>query len=87
MTEHRARKRFGQHFLHDKNIIQRIITAINPQRNQAIIEIGPGKGALTVPLLEHLDSLHVLEVDRDLAHSLEKNTRMNKRSLFIALML
>ncbi|RKZ50032.1 MAG: 16S rRNA (adenine(1518)-N(6)/adenine(1519)-N(6))-dimethyltransferase [Gammaproteobacteria bacterium] len=72
MTEHRARKRFGQHFLHDQNIIQRIITAINPQRNQTIIEIGPGKGALTVPLLEHLDCLHVLEVDRDLAYALEK---------------
>jgi 16S rRNA (adenine1518-N6/adenine1519-N6)-dimethyltransferase len=72
MTEHKARKRFGQHFLHDQNVIQRIITAINPQRNQTIIEIGPGKGALTVPLLEHLDTLHVLEVDRDLAHALEK---------------
>jgi 16S rRNA (adenine1518-N6/adenine1519-N6)-dimethyltransferase len=72
MTEHRARKRFGQHFLHDKNIIQRIIMAINPQPNQTIIEIGPGKGALTAPLLEHLDTLYVLEVDRDLAHALEK---------------
>lgn len=72
MAEHRARKRFGQHFLHDQNIIQRIITAINPQRNQTIIEIGPGKGALTIPLLEHLDSLHVLEVDRDLAQALAK---------------
>ncbi len=72
MAEHRARKRFGQHFLHDQNIIQRIIAAINPQRDQTIIEIGPGKGALTVPLLEHLDILHVLEVDRDLAHALAK---------------
>ncbi len=72
MAEHRARKRFGQHFLHDQNIIQRIITAINPQRDQTIIEIGPGKGALTIPLLEHLDILHVLEVDRDLAQALAK---------------
>lgn len=72
MAEHRARKRFGQNFLHDQNIIQRIITAINPQRNQTIIEIGPGKGALTDPLLEHLDILHVIEVDRDLAHALAK---------------
>ena len=72
MAKHKARKRFGQHFLHDRNIIQRIITAINPQLNQTIIEIGPGKGALTVPLLKHLDILHVLEVDRDLAHALTK---------------
>ena len=72
MVEHKARKRFGQHFLHDQNVIQRIITVINPQHNQTIIEIGPGKGALTIPLLEHLDKLHVLEVDRDLAHALTK---------------
>ncbi len=72
MAEHKARKRFGQHFLHDQNVIQRIITAINPQPDQTIIEIGPGKGALTVPLLEHLDKLHVLEVDRDLVHALTK---------------
>ena len=72
MTEHRTRKRFGQHFLHDQNIIQRIITAINPQQNQTVVEIGPGKGALTIPLLEHLDTLHVLEIDRDLAHTLSK---------------
>lgn len=72
MAGHKARKRFGQHFLHDQNVIQRIITAINPQKNQTIVEIGPGKGALTVPLLEHLDVLHVLEVDRDLAQALAK---------------
>jgi 16S rRNA (adenine1518-N6/adenine1519-N6)-dimethyltransferase len=79
MTEHRARKRFGQHFLHDKNIIQRIIATINPQRDQTIIEIGPGKGALTVPLLEHLDKLHVIEVDRDLAHALEKKYKAEQK--------
>ena len=72
MAEHRARKRFGQHFLHDQNVIHRIVTSINPKRDQTIIEIGPGKGALTIPLLEHLDTLHVLEVDRDLAQALSK---------------
>jgi 16S rRNA (adenine1518-N6/adenine1519-N6)-dimethyltransferase len=72
MSEHRARKRFGQHFLHDHNIIQHIITAINPQQNQTMVEIGPGKGALTIPLLDHLDTLHVLEIDRELAHTLAK---------------
>ena len=72
MAEHRAKKRFGQHFLHDKNIIHRIITVIDPKRHQTVIEIGPGKGALTFPLLEHLDTLHVLELDRDLAQALSK---------------
>jgi len=72
MTEHRAKKRFGQHFLHDQNIIHRIVTAIDPKHHQTIIEIGPGKGALTFPLLEHLDTLHVLELDRDLAQALSK---------------
>jgi len=70
MAEHRAKKRFGQHFLHDRNIINRIIAALDPKRHQTIIEIGPGKGALTIPLLEHLDTLHVLELDRDLAQAL-----------------
>lgn len=70
MTEHRARKRFGQHFLHDQNIIQRIITAINPRPDQIFVEIGPGKGALTVPLLSQLKNLHVIEIDRDLAQAL-----------------
>lgn len=78
MAEHRAKKRFGQHFLHDQNIIHRIITAIDPKRHQTIIEIGPGKGALTFPLLEHLDTLHVLELDRDLAQALSKKYAAKK---------
>ncbi len=73
MAEHRARKRFGQHFLHDQNIIRRIIAAIDPKPDQTYIEIGPGKGALTIPLLAHLDSLHVIEIDRDLAQALDKH--------------
>ncbi len=72
MAEHKARKRFGQHFLHNQNVVQHIITAINPQKNQTIIEIGPGKGVLTDPLLEYVDKVHVLEVDRDLAQALAK---------------
>jgi len=65
--EHRARKRFGQHFLHDRGIIQRILTALGPQPGDIIVEIGPGLGALTRPLLEHCAPLHVVELDRDLA--------------------
>lgn len=72
MPKHRAKKKFGQHFLHDQNIIQRIINTINPQQDQTIVEIGPGLGALTFPLLKQVDSLHVLEVDRDLAQILNE---------------
>ncbi len=63
---HQPRKRFGQNFLHDKNIIHKIIHAIAPQANDTMVEIGPGQGALTQPLLEQLDHLHVIEIDNDL---------------------
>lgn len=79
MAEHRARKRFGQHFLHDQNVIQRIVTAINPKQDQTIIEIGPGKGALTFPLLEHVNQLHVIELDRDLAQALSNKYEANNK--------
>ena len=68
----RAKKRFGQHFLKNQKIINRIIKAVAPQPGQSIIEIGPGKGALTGPLLEHLGKIHVLEIDSDLAQLLAK---------------
>jgi len=70
MPQHRPRKRFGQHFLHDPEIIERIIAAIAPAPGQCLIEIGPGKGALTVPLLQRAGELHVIELDRDLAADL-----------------
>ena len=63
----RARKRFGQHFLKDGAAIDRIVEAIRPERNDFVVEIGPGLGALTRPLLERLAHLHVVEIDRDLA--------------------
>jgi 16S rRNA (adenine1518-N6/adenine1519-N6)-dimethyltransferase len=65
-----AKKRFGQHFLHDPHIIDRIVRAINPRPGQRILEIGPGTGALTVPLLQALGELDVLELDRDLVENL-----------------
>jgi len=67
---HRARKRFGQNFLHDPGVIARIIEAIRPQRDDLLVEIGPGLGALTRPLLERLAHLHVVELDRDLVQRL-----------------
>ena len=63
---HQARKRFGQHFLVDTGMIHLIIKAIDPQINDAVIEIGPGLGAMTKPLLDSLDSMAVVELDRDL---------------------
>lgn len=69
---HRARKRFGQHFLHDRNIIDRILRAIAPQAGDNLVEIGPGQGALTYPLLQRCDRLTAIELDRDLVPILEQ---------------
>ena len=63
---HRARKRFGQNFLQDDGIIYSIVALINPSPDMHVIEIGPGLGALTRPLLRNLDQLDLLEIDRDL---------------------
>lgn len=67
---HKARKRFGQHFLADLSVIDEIVRAINPQPSDFMVEIGPGQAALTEPLLGRLDHLHVIELDRDLADNL-----------------
>ncbi len=64
--QHRARKRFGQNFLHDPGIIARIVGAISPQPDDCMVEIGPGQGAITLRLLEALRHLHAVELDRDL---------------------
>lgn len=64
--QHKARKRFGQNFLHDQNIIERIIASIAVTPGQHIVEIGPGKGALTEHLLNAAGKLDVIELDRDL---------------------
>ena len=65
--KHIPRKRFGQHFLSDKGIIEDIVQAIAPQPGQPMVEIGPGLAALTQPLVERLGRLTVIELDRDLA--------------------
>ncbi|MFT6776270.1 MAG: 16S rRNA (adenine1518-N6/adenine1519-N6)-dimethyltransferase [Paraglaciecola sp.] len=64
---HTARKRFGQNFLHDDYVIDQIVTVIGPQKNQHMVEIGPGLGALTEQVCELIDALTVIELDRDLA--------------------
>ncbi|MDX1804963.1 MAG: 16S rRNA (adenine(1518)-N(6)/adenine(1519)-N(6))-dimethyltransferase RsmA [Alcanivorax sp.] len=66
MTEHRTRKRFGQHFLHDRNLVDRLVRTLALRDGDTVVEIGPGRGALTYPLLEELPHLHVVELDRDL---------------------
>jgi 16S rRNA (adenine1518-N6/adenine1519-N6)-dimethyltransferase len=63
---HKPRKRFGQNFLHDKMVIQRIVNSINPREGEHIVEIGPGEGALTELVLEQLGAMDVVELDRDL---------------------
>lgn len=64
--KHVAKKRFGQNFLTDQAIINSLVEAINPLQNQTIVEIGPGLGALTKPLLKKINHLHVIEIDRDI---------------------
>jgi 16S rRNA (adenine1518-N6/adenine1519-N6)-dimethyltransferase len=72
MAESRPRKYFGQHFLHDRNIIDKIIAGIGPQPEDWFVEIGPGRGALTTELLKRSARVDAVEIDRDLARQLEK---------------
>ena len=60
------KKRFGQNFLHDPQVIERIVRAIQPQAGETVVEIGPGLGAITRPLLQKLGRLHVIEIDREI---------------------
>ncbi len=66
MNSFRPRKRFGQHFLHERGVIERILRALNPQPGEVMVEIGPGRGALTRGLVGRVGELHVVEFDRDL---------------------
>jgi 16S rRNA (adenine1518-N6/adenine1519-N6)-dimethyltransferase len=69
------RKRFGQHFLHDAGVIRRIVAAIDPHIGERLVEIGPGRGALTWPLLQKAATLTVVELDRDLVAHLQADPR------------
>ena len=79
MNRHRARKRFGQHFLTDPGVIDAIVHAIGPEPEDLIVEIGPGHGAITAPLSSRSDQLHCIELDRDLAAELRESYRDNER--------
>ena len=73
MADHQARKRFGQNFLHDDAVIRRIISVIRPHSSDHLVEIGPGKGALTRPLLEACGKIDAIELDRDLPPLLQRH--------------
>ena len=77
MAQHKARKRFGQHFLTDGAVIDQIVQAIAPQPGDAMVEIGPGLAAMTQPLVERLGRMHVIELDRDLAHRLREHAQLD----------
>ncbi|MDB5891583.1 MAG: rRNA ((1518)-N(6)/adenine(1519)-N(6))-dimethyltransferase [Polaromonas sp.] len=74
--KHIPRKRFGQHFLTDRAVIEAIVRAIDPQPGQAMVEIGPGLAAMTQPLVERLGHLTVIELDRDLAVQLRAHPQL-----------
>ena len=68
----RPRKRFGQHFLRDTATIRRIVESIRVEDRAPVVEIGPGRGALTEPLAKQCSQLHLIEIDRDLIELLTK---------------
>ncbi len=70
-----TRKRFGQHFLHDPGVIRRIVEAVAPAEGERVVEVGPGRGALTWSLLERAHTLDAVEIDRDLAQLLVTDPR------------
>jgi 16S rRNA (adenine1518-N6/adenine1519-N6)-dimethyltransferase len=78
MNGHKAKKSFGQNFLVDQNIIADIIRAIHPEADDNMVEIGPGLGALTRPLLRLLNTLHVVEIDRDIIARLKTDYPQDK---------
>ena len=85
--QHYAKKRFGQNFLIDKSIINHIVDSIQPLPEDLMIEIGPGLGAMTKPLLSRLNHLHVIELDRDIIPKLIRNCMFsdtdNKNKLIV----
>lgn len=71
MTRRFAKKRYGQHFLHDPGTIGRIVRALDPQPGERLVEIGPGRGAISLPLLERTGALDVVEIDPDVVPALQ----------------
>jgi 16S rRNA (adenine1518-N6/adenine1519-N6)-dimethyltransferase len=82
--QYRPRKRFSQNFLVDRHYIERIVAAIDPKRGDRLVEIGPGRGALTRPLLERVDHLTVIEIDRDLSAALRAEHQPSRLTVITA---
>jgi 16S rRNA (adenine1518-N6/adenine1519-N6)-dimethyltransferase len=76
VAKHLARKRFGQHFLTDRSVLDAIVDAIRPEPGEALVEIGPGLGAMTDPLVARCQRLTVIELDRDLAQRLRQRPEL-----------
>lgn len=81
---HTPRKRFGQHFLHDTHVLSRIVTSIAPRAGDVLVEIGPGEGALTRPLLDRLPKIVAIEIDRDLAAALSAEFPAERLTMIVA---
>ncbi len=81
MSPHFAKKRFGQNFLVDDNIIEQIVNAIAPNRQDHLLEIGPGMGAITVPLLSHVGKIDAVELDKDLIPVLQQKTNSSQLTI------
>jgi 16S rRNA (adenine1518-N6/adenine1519-N6)-dimethyltransferase len=84
LNAHTPRKRFGQNFLHDAGIINRIVSSLTPQRHDHYVEIGPGHGAITQPLAAQVNQLDVIEIDHDLAAELQAQLWFDKINLHCA---
>ncbi|OGT41267.1 MAG: 16S rRNA (adenine(1518)-N(6)/adenine(1519)-N(6))-dimethyltransferase [Gammaproteobacteria bacterium RIFCSPHIGHO2_12_FULL_40_19] len=84
MKSHQPRKRFGQHFLKDASVLQEILRCLSPQKTDRVIEIGPGQGALTTYLIEYLDHLDAVELDRDLVIFLQQHFDPKKLTIHAA---
>jgi 16S rRNA (adenine1518-N6/adenine1519-N6)-dimethyltransferase len=81
-NKHIPRKRFGQHFLHDKNVLHNIVEAIHPLMDQPLVEIGPGLGALTETVLPATNHLYLIEIDRDLAQRIRETYSSSRITLY-----
>ncbi len=84
IIHHNIRKRFGQNFLVDNNIINKILDLIEPKKHDHFIEIGPGMGALTFPILDRIKHLDVIEIDRDLVKKLREHSQADQLSIHSA---
>jgi len=82
---HNYKKKFGQHFLYDKNIIQKIILKLQPKNNDYFIEIGPGEGALTNPLIEKTSKITLIEKDKDLIQLLKMSLLLYLKDLVVVI--